>query len=617
MTMTLFVFAALALLPYAMFRGRALRRYNAADAALWALFAALALLTRDVDFDRHFAVVGFAVIKLSLFSLFLAVADEQDVRWSANRAALIALVVYGCAIPAMLQAPIDGDEPYYLLVTESLVHDRDLDLTNQYANLAVSQTGRSDLKPQQGDPVGRHGERYSRHEPLLSFLLIPGFLIAGLPGALITMALFGALLARSTVRMFEDEGIADATTRALFPLIAFGPPIFFFAIRIWPEVPAAWMLVEAVRGVRQRRAARWIPALFALVLLKLRFMLVAIVALLFATPLVVAFLVSGSATNVHEAYELRAPLALGNVAGGFFGLLVDGAAGIAFQAPLYLIGIFALIRWRAMPEGFRLGISSLGLYLLYLCPRSEWHGGWSPPLRYITIAMPFLALGCAALFDRARAVLPPIAIATAALVAHGVAYPWRLFHIASGESALGEWLSIHLHGDASRLIPSFIRLNNAAIVASIALVVLVIASRFISVPRMLIAPALALAVAFGVVAARRPGDRIDFEDAHVMHEGGELYPWVYEVARFAYRGGWVMKAGDSMTFLARGGASTIQYASKSGATMALGDRTFTLPPTGGQFDYGAVRVELPRDGRTQLRCISGSANLDRMVHDAR
>src|SRR5207237_6164597 len=38
MTMTLFVFAALALLPYAMFRGRALRRYNAADAALWALF---------------------------------------------------------------------------------------------------------------------------------------------------------------------------------------------------------------------------------------------------------------------------------------------------------------------------------------------------------------------------------------------------------------------------------------------------------------------------------------------------------------------------------------------------------------------------------------------------
>src|SRR5205085_12362313 len=161
-----------------------------------------------------------------------------------------------------------------------------------------------------------------------SFLLIPGYLIAGLPGALITMALFGALLARSTVRMFEDEGIADGTTRAVFPLIAFGPPIFFFAIRIWPEVPAAWMLVEAVRGVRQRRAARWIPALFALVLLKLRFMLVAIVlvfralvarrritakqfaivALLFATPLVVAFLVSGSATNVHEAYELRAPL---------------------------------------------------------------------------------------------------------------------------------------------------------------------------------------------------------------------------------------------------------------------------------------------------------------------
>jgi hypothetical protein len=451
------------------------------------------------------------------------------------------------------------------------------------------------------------------------------------------MALFGALLARSTVRMFEDEGIPDATTRALFPLIAFGPPILFFAIRIWPEVPAAWLLVEAVRGLRQRRAARWLPALFALVMLKLRFMLVAIVlvfraviarrrisakqfalaALLFGTPMLLAFLITGSATNVHEAWELRAPLALGNVVRGLFGLLIDGAAGIAFQAPLYLIGVFALVRWRAMPEAFRLGLSSIALYILYLAPRSEWHGGWSPPLRYITVAMPFLALGCAALLDRARAFVAPIAVATTLLVVHGIVYPWRLFHITNGESPLGEWLSLHLHGDASRLIPSVIRLNQAAIVASIVLVICVIASRFVTVPRMLIAPALALLIALGVVAARRPADRIDFEDAHVEHDGGELYPWVYEVARFAYRGGWLVKPGDSMMFLARGGASTLDYSSQTGATIALADRMYALPRTGGKMEYGSIRVELPRDGRVRLRCIAGSANLDRMVHDGR
>ena len=89
---------------------------------------------------------------------------------------------------------------------------------------------------------------------------MPGYALGGLPGALAVIALFGALLARSTIRFLEDEGIADATTRALFPLIAFGPPIVFYATRIWPEVPAAFCFLEAVRGVRQRRPPRWIAA---------------------------------------------------------------------------------------------------------------------------------------------------------------------------------------------------------------------------------------------------------------------------------------------------------------------------------------------------------------------
>src|SRR5258708_39602839 len=79
--------------------------------------------------------------------------------------------------------------------------------------------------------------------------------------------------------MFEDEGIDDATTRAVFPLIAFGPPIIFYAARLWPEVPGAWMFVEAVRGIRQQRAPRWMAGLLALVLLNRRFLLIAVVLL--------------------------------------------------------------------------------------------------------------------------------------------------------------------------------------------------------------------------------------------------------------------------------------------------------------------------------------------------
>ena len=57
------------------------------------------------------------------------------------------------------------------------------------------------------------------------------------------------------------------------------------------------------------------------------------------------------------------------------------------------------------------------------------------------------------------------------LVIHGAAFPWRLFHLATGENFIGESLSTIWHSDFSRLMPSFIRPNMAAVVGSVLLVV--------------------------------------------------------------------------------------------------------------------------------------------------
>ena len=45
--------------------------------------------------------------------------------------------------------PVDGDEPYYVLVAESILGDGDLDLRNQYEATAggTRVTGRRDLGP--------------------------------------------------------------------------------------------------------------------------------------------------------------------------------------------------------------------------------------------------------------------------------------------------------------------------------------------------------------------------------------------------------------------------------------------------------------------------------------
>jgi len=612
--MILATLIALALLPLTTLRGRTLASCYSWMAGV--AFFAWILARRLVAFDAR---LGFITLAVTLFAIFcLHLAAGAHVKWSANRAALIAAIVYALTIPAMLYTPIDGDEPFYLLVTESLVRDLDLDLANQYRELARSETGRLDLAPQPGDPVGEHGERYSRHEPFLPLLMVPGYFFAGLHGALATIALFGVLLVRSTIRWMEDEGISDEAARAVFPLFAFAPPVLFYATRIWPEVPAAFCFVEVLRGMRNERGKRWVPALLALVLLKLRFVLVGAACVLLlrkkrlivllAIPLAIAFLVTGSMTNVHTWRELIPTL---THATGFFGLLADGMSGIAFQAPFYLLGLFALTRWRTMPRGFRLGILASLLYLFYLLPRPEWFGGWAPPLRYIVFLMPVLALGAAAVWDRiSRGAIAIIAVWTAGLVIHGLAHPWRLFHEATGENAIGEWLSRLHQSDFSRLFPSFIRPNHATWIGAAAVILLLFALRRYAFD--LTIPLVTIGLAVGFLFARQPGVRIEFEDAHVVHNGGALYPPVYTVMRISLRGGWILEQGEELSFLARDGQHTLHYITGLGAMIEVAGRAYQLPAGN---DYATIRVQIPASGRVSVRCLSGAVNLDRMDLD--
>jgi hypothetical protein len=644
------VVALFAILPFVLLGPQARRRWRAIDAASYALLAGLYFLSAWLGFDVDAAtgVAAFAAIKLAVFSCFCATAPETEVHWDPTRAAVAAGLVYLALVPAMLRYPIDGDEPYYLLATESLLHDGDLDLANQYRDIAHFDGQRPDLVPQLGDPTGPHGQQYSRHEPLLSILMIPGYALFGVPGALATIALFGALLVRSTMRFFEEEGISTAAARIVFPFFAFGPPVIFFAARIWPEVPAAFLFVEALRGIRQRHALRAVPALLALVLLKLRFVPVAVLALaglvlrrrpsrkavaigaaVLIVPLAAMWLISGSALNVHQLSELTPGRPLEYLK-GLFGLVVDGAAGIAFQAPIYLAALLALTRWRTMPEGFRLGIAASSAYLFLLVPRPEWHGGWAPPLRYIAFLTPVLALGVAAAIDRLRAagdrrelafgmvLLAPAAAWTTMLVAHGVAFPYRLFQIASGENFVGETLSATYGSDFSRLFPSFIRPNAAGVVAAVAFVVVTIVAatrldRWIrrTIPAQLLLPVAALLLTAGFVAGRAPGNVVELEDTHVTHDGGALYPEEYTVARFLYRGGWTLHAGESVSFLFRPGKATLRYSAATPATIELGGAAYQLPAA----KDGTIAVLAAAEPRAIIRCTAGSVTLDQIRHD--
>lgn len=258
-----------------------------------------------------------------------------------------------------------------------------------------------------------------------------------------------------------------------------------------------------------------------------------------------------------------------------------------------------------MPRGFRAGVLASLLYLFYLVPRTEWFGGWAPPLRYLVFLMPVLALGAAAAWSRiSRGALAVASAITIALVIHGVAYPWRLFHLFNGENAAGEWLSELYDSDFSRFFPSFIRPNDAAWWGLAGVLLFVFALRRFEIP------AAALAIALAVHFGRQPGRTIHFEDAHVVHDGGgKLYPDEYTLMRAAYRGGWILEAGDSLSFLAAEGTYTLHFITGLGATFEMADRAYTVGP---DERYQTVVVVVPRSGRVTLRCVAGAINVDRM-----
>ncbi len=614
---------ALALLPLVVLRGRTLVSFYATVLTICG-FAWL-LERRGLVIDAQLAFVALAVLHLATLGLFIA--RGRHVRFGAGRAALVGAVVYALAIPAMLGHPPDGDEQHYLLVTESLARDGDLDLRNQYAT-------HPEVPRFADDPTGPNGEQYSRHEPFLSLLMVPGYLAGGIPGALATIALFGVLLIRSTVRWMEDEGIDEAAIRAVFPFFALAPPVLFYATRVWPEVPAAFFFLEAIRGVRAHRAQRWLPALLGLVLLKLRFVLVAlglvvtlvlerrkstrrlekirawhiVAVLVILAPLALLALLTGDPTSVHSWRELGlAPW--DRYFRGFFGFLTEGMSGIPFRAPFYLFGLFAIVRWKDTPRGFRIGMLASLAYLFYLFPRPEWFGGWAPPLRYLVFLMPVLALGAASMWSRiSRGAIALVAAWTVGLVIHGLRYPWRHFHEFTGENPIGEWLSLLYGSDFSRLFPSFIRPNEARW-AGVAIVLLLVTVGLRRWKFDLAIPIVAIVLATGFVVGRAPGTVVEFEDVHVVHEGGKLYPDPFTIMRTEYRGGWILEAGNAASFLARRGTHTLHFITGLGATIEIAGHAVEVQP---DVRYQAVRVVIPESGRVTLRCVSGAINLDRM-----
>ncbi len=580
------------------------RAIVAGELTLLALVVLLALahqhlgLASDLVVERCLA--GGLVLLLMHRVAWLVLALRRTLgtelpKWPPVTFFALPFIVYMAILPwSAAQRPPDGDAPHYLLLTHSLAYDFDTDLRNNYEDGDSLEFMDRRLETQPGDPVGRDGELFSRHNMLLPLVLAPIYRVKGLFGALIIMAVLTAVtcwLALALAHYYFRGPVGPAVFA--WAALAFTVPLLLFSYQIWVEVPAALLVLLALIQINRLRShmlpLRWIwlnltIAVGLLPLLKIRFMFIAAPLAILALRqgdrrfrkgailILVCVLLLALATLLFNQVVFQNPLKYHDIDGiqtylqsptkyvrGSIGLFFDCAFGLFASAPIWMLLLPALVVVVRLRHRIVVDTCIIFLpYFLLLLPRGEWFGAWSPPYRYGVVLLPVLALWLIPLLrgklrTGSRTIIAALAVLTVVLTTLWIVVPGWTYNIAHGRSHVLDYLSAQTSADVARFFPSSIRLRAATYIWPAATFILIssiwrLGRRRASHTAALLGATVSLLIPPILIAVseHRSTQIVEFEDPWLTPEGGELYPDLWVVYRPQYRGGWLLPSGSSI-----------------------------------------------------------------------
>lgn len=387
------------------------------------------------------------------------------------------------------QVGVGGDEPHYLIITESLIRDGDLKIENNHRQRDYRGFFSGELRPDFFER-GKNGEIYSIHAPGLPALSVPAYWLGGRVGVVAFIAFTAALTA---LAVFDLAAGVAGTSAAWLTWLAtcLTVPFLPYAWLIFPEMPGALLVAWGALWLwqpRERPASSWalrgaalavLPWLhtkfivflaifslgFALKLLRHPRRLVALgvpIALSTAAWLYSFYAIYGS-VNPEAPYGVysRVYVLTRYIPHGLIGILFDQKFGLLFYSPIYAAAAWgAFLLWRAHPRLALVVLVAAGAFVGSTARLYMFWGGSSAPARFLVPVLPCLAPMLAMAFERVRAVgvraLLHIALAVSLVCAAiGVLRPDRqmLFSDPHGRARILEWLQ-----DASPLplvVPTF------------------------------------------------------------------------------------------------------------------------------------------------------------------
>lgn len=371
-------------------------------------------------------------------------------------AALLSCIVFGLAAWFASPSIPGGDEPHYLVITQSLLYDRDIQIENNHQRGDYRAYFAGDLPPH-SIRRGRNGAMYSIHAPGVPALVLPAFAIGGYHGVVVFLVLLSA--AGCALAWWLAWRASGSLAGAWFgwAAVAACAPFLLESFTVFPDAPGAivvltgfWALMRA--GWEKEGTARstpfvWVLHGLALALLPwmhTRFSVLAatlggLVLVRLAhtpNPLVKAsaflalpaisalawlffFTVIYGAPDPSAPYGSQPQNVLAFFPNGAGGLLFDQGFGLFATAPVLAIAIAGFATTR------RLAIEWLVValpYLLAVATFAMWWAGMSGPARFLVplvlpLAIPAACAWAAFTSRGARAVMVTSLVLTAWLSA--------------------------------------------------------------------------------------------------------------------------------------------------------------------------------------------------------
>lgn len=316
--------------------------------------------------------------------------------------------------------PITGDEPHYLLMDYSLIHDHDLNVKNNYSSknyssfypVPLTAYGQVGAQQYAKDSPGY----YSIHGIGLPLLILPGYWAAGPTGAAVEMVLLATIvvwLVYLWIRIITKSEITALTAAGILTISLFFNGLVGY---IFPDLPILGLILGCL--ILLPSAAQKLPAQVVYGLCAGYLVLLHYKTLLFIAPLVglliyesrskkaqlpwVAILIVSvfityffislhhwfGVWNPTKIYLPDAQLGLSPFA-TIPAMLFDANRGLLVNSPVWIMVFSGLPIWyrrhkKSLLFALVATVPSIGLLSIF----SQWQGGTAPIGRYLMEFLP-------------------------------------------------------------------------------------------------------------------------------------------------------------------------------------------------------------------------------------